>query len=318
MKKLVKGSSFLLYSLSILVFFFVGVFYVMISGAAEGQGLAAGAIVIGNGIIFASIALVASIVLVYYSEPRVIKKVNVVLVFALVLSVTYLIFRNLTREDPETTSMHKPMLSAKALAMASPQEITQAGRNQEEKPGLGFFKPTLFDTPALYFYGNPNFMEPVMEHPAFDSLSFQQLEYGGYDISYAPPWFAPHHLKLDYDMLYLKVVGVTGDFAEVVVNKVTGRTAYINRYAGKIIYWPDFLLHVHSIKMLPEREQTIRVKPLDYAGEVNIPHVFMKPVMVKEKWVKVQLLDDDFQDVGEGCVRWRDENGLLIGYSLLS
>jgi hypothetical protein len=44
----------------------------------------------------------------------------------------------------------------------------------------------------------------------------------------------------------------------------------------------------------------------------------MKPVMVKEQWVKVQLQDDDFQDVGEGWVRWRDENGLLIRYSLLS
>lgn len=317
MKKLVKGSSLLLYLLTILVFFFVGIFYVMITGAAEGQGLAAGAIVIGNGIIFAFVALVAAIVLVYYAETPVIKKVNIILAFALVLSIGYLVFRNMQKEKPEATSLNQTQLSPTAIAMADPQEITQTVTDQEE-PGLGFFKPTLFDTPALYFYGNLHFMKPVMEHPAFDSLSFEQREYGGYNISYAPPWFAPHHLKLDYDMLFLKVVAVSGDFAEVIVNKFTGRKAYINRYAGKMIYWPDFLLQVHSIEMLPEHEQPVRVKPLDYAGEVKTPHVFMKAVLVMDQWVKVQLQDDNFREVGEGWVKWRSENSLLISYSLLS
>ena len=317
MKKLIKNSSLLLYLLSILAFFFVGVFYVMITGAAEGQGLAAGAIVLGNGIIFAFVALVASIVLVYYTETPVIKKVNIGLAITLVLSIGYLVFRKMQKEEPESTSLHQPRLSPTALAMANPQESYQSTTNQEE-PGLGFFSPTLFNIPALYFYGNPDFMKPVMEHPAFDSLTFEQRQYGGYHISYAPPWFVPHHLKPDYDMLYFKVVGVSRDFAEVIVNKFTGRKAYVNQHAGKMIFWPDFLLQVHSVEMLPDHQQPVRVKPLDYAGEVNLPHVFMKAVLVKDLWMKVQLQDDHFREVGEGWIKWRDENGLLIRYSLLS
>lgn len=317
MKKFLKGSSFVLYFLMIIVFFFVGVTWVIITGAAEGQGLAAGAIVIGNGVIFAFVALIASFVFVFYAPTQFVKKANIILVIALAVFIAYFTIRFFQRQRVAETSVNHPEISTKALAMASPQEFHPPENNNGEI-GLGFFKPKLFDTPALYFYGQPNFMKPVIEHPPFDSLSFQQLEYGGYDISYAPPWFVPHHLKPDYDLLALKVTGVSRDFAEVIVNTHTQRTAYVNRYAGELLYWPDFLLMVNSVEMLKEYPQKVRVKPLSYAGEVILDFEFLNPVMVKDQWIKVELQDSNLQKVGEGWIKWRDKNGLLISYSLFS
>ena len=317
MKKLIKGSSFLFYFLMIIVFFFVGVTWVIITGAAEGQGLAAGAIVIGNGVIFGFVALVAALVIAHYATTAFIKRANVVLAFVLGVFIAYFTIRFFQRQRAAETSVNHPEISNKALAMASPQEFDPPENNKGET-GLGFFKPTLFDTPALYFYGQPNFLKPVAEHPPFDSLSFQQREHGGYGISHAPPWFVPHHMKLDYDLLALKVISVSGDFAGVIVNSQTQRTAFVNRYAGEMIYWPDFLLMVNSVEMLKEFPQKVRVKPLSYAGEVTLDFEFLNPVMVKDQWIKVDLRDSNFRKVGEGWIKWRDENGLLISYSLFS
>ena len=317
MKKLIKGSSFLFYFLMIIVFFFLGVTWVIITGSAEGQGLAAGAIVIGNGIIFAFVALIAALVIVFYTSAGFVKKANIYLAVALAVFIAYFTIRFFQRQRTAEASVSQPAITTKAIAMASPQEFNPPENTQEEI-GLGFFKPKLFDTPVLYFFGNPNFMKPVMEHPPFDSLSFEPLEHGGYGIGYAPPWFVPHHMKLDYDLLALKVISVSGDFAGVIVNSQTQRTAFVNRYAGEMIYWPDFLLMVNSIEIPDEFPQKVRVKPLSYAGEVSLDFSFMKPVMVKDQWIKVDLQDSNFREVGEGWIKWRNENGLLIRYSLFS
>ncbi|MGI9544326.1 MAG: hypothetical protein ACR2MX_13785 [Cyclobacteriaceae bacterium] len=184
--------------------------------------------------------------------------------------------------------------------------------------GLGFFMPNFYDNPTLYFYGNPNFEKSIQEHSPTDSIVFKRLEQGGFDILYAPPWLAPDHLKLDYDMLYFRMQSIGRDFVEVTVNTQTQQSAYVSRYAGKIAYWPDFLLLVNSVELVSTSKQKVHVKPLSYAGEVTISFEFMSPVLVKDDWMRVNLMDDNFKKVGQGWVQWKKDNKLLISYSLLS
>ncbi|NBC64057.1 MAG: hypothetical protein GVY07_00160 [Bacteroidetes bacterium] len=83
MKKLIKPASLLLYLLMILVFFFVGVYYAVITGAAEGQGLAAGAIVVGYGVFTGFLALLVSFFIAYYASAKVVVRFNQVLAIIL-------------------------------------------------------------------------------------------------------------------------------------------------------------------------------------------------------------------------------------------
>ena len=75
---------------------------------------------------------------------------------------------------------------------------------------------------------------------------------------------------------------------------------------------------INSVEFLEGKEQPVKIKPLDYASEVNIDFVFMKPVLVASEWIHMVLLDNDLKDLGKGWVRWQKDGQLLISYSLLS
>lgn len=295
MNKFTNKASLLLYLLAFIVFFFAGGLFVKFSGAAEGQGLASGSIVFVYCIIFALAALAASIFLVHYSSQRSIVIANrlLLIIFVILIGILSLGFSNMEK---------------KRILINEP----------ENSMGLGFFKPDFFEKPVLYFYSSPDQNKSVQEHPAVDSVGFTKKETGGFEISYAPPWLKPEHLKLDYDILYFKVVSLTENFAEVTVNDVTQETKYIDRNAGKILMWPDFLLQVHSVEFQEPGEQKVRVKPLSYAGEVITAFQIMKPLIIKDEWMLVELYDDNYKKTGEGWIQWNSDNQLLISYSLLS
>lgn len=63
----------------VIVFFFRGVYYEGITGAAEGQGLAGGAIVLGYGVITAFVALLISFIIAYHAPHEIVVKINQVL-----------------------------------------------------------------------------------------------------------------------------------------------------------------------------------------------------------------------------------------------
>lgn len=293
MNKLTGKASLLLYLLAVLVFFIIGGLFVKFSGAAEGQGLASGAIVFVYCIIFALAALAASIFLVHYSSAKSIVVANRILLIIFVILIGIL-----------------------SLGFLNPAEIW--ANEYENSMGLGFFKPDFFKKPVLYFYSSPDQNKSAQEHQSVDSAGFTQKETGGFEISFAPPWLKPEHLKLDYDILYFKVESLTKDFAEVTVNNVTQETKYIDRNAGKILMWPDFLLLVHSVEFKEPGEQKVRVKPLSHAGEVNIAFQIMKPMIIKDEWMLVELYDDNYEKTGQGWIQWNSNNQLLISYSLLS
>lgn len=189
--------------------------------------------------------------------------------------------------------------------------------NQTEM-GLGMAKPDFFNKKVLYFYSVTNPEKSVSEYLPVDSLVFSQADHHQYDIRYAPPWFYPVHLKMDYEILYLKIITYGRDWIEVEVNRQTGLTTWISSSEAEVLFWPEFLLTVFSVDNLDPENNLLREKPLLNASPfLGIEFSFLSPVMVKESWLKVNLLDNDFNKVGEAWLQWHSYGKLLVSYSLL-
>jgi hypothetical protein len=326
----VKPYSFLMYFLAIIAFFFLGIVYAGITEAGKGQMLAAGAIVFGYGVIGAFIGLCLSIITAIKAKRHIIIKINGLLTLIIVASFAYFYINYQkrqreklennppTKEQPTTPKTTSPAADAQVtepMAMLINPEInTQA----TSEMGLGMFTPNFHENKMLYFYGNLTQGKSVQEHIPIDSITFKQREYGGFDIATAPPWLVPDHLKLDYDMLYFKVKSISHDFIEVIVNTTNNQTAFVDRYSGKLQYWPEFLLAVHSVEFPEPLKHKVYVKPLDHAGTVATPYSFMRPIKIENEWMHVELQNDDFKEVAKGWIRWQKEGKILIAYNLLS
>ncbi|KAA3661344.1 MAG: hypothetical protein DWQ10_04710 [Calditrichaeota bacterium] len=297
MKKLFKPASLLLYLLTILVFFFLGLLYAGLVDAGKGQGLAAGAIVLGYGVFAAFYALLAAIFAAYALRETKVKLLNKILGIALIVVFAIVVLRIVTK--------------AASAANAPPVQQTQ------KLMGLGMVKPHFFENRCLYFYGQPNLQKSVSDHVPGDSLVFKKTEHG-FAISYAPPWFAPAHMKMDYETLFLRMLSIHRDFVEVVVNEYTGQKAYLDRRKVNVTFWPNFLLSVNSVKPLDPQNNPVRIKPLAHASLVTSAYTFLKPVQVAHQWIKVALLDDKLKSAGTGWIMWQKDGELLIAYSLLS
>lgn len=319
---MIKPAALLFYLLIILVFFAIGILYAGLTGAAEGQGLAGGAIVFFYGIISAFLAFIFSLFVVYKVEYRTIVIANRVLGILFFAFAVYSAYRIYTRERKETPVKEYPKKTTAPATMAS-LNVSSAliGNTQQKKTqemGLGFFKPDFFNEPVLNFYGDINPEKPIIEHWVYDSMTFKRNEYNQIEIATAPPWLVPDHLKMDYNILYFRVLGIAGDFVKIVGNKSNQQVSYVSRNAGKIIYWPEFLLGANSVEFIDGFEQQIRVRPFDYAGEVNVTFEYMKPLIIQQSWMKVLLKDNQLRKVGEGWIRWQKDDVLLVKYSLLS
>ncbi|MDP3912339.1 MAG: hypothetical protein Q8R96_01185 [Bacteroidota bacterium] len=93
MKKPAKPASLLLYLLAFIDFFLVGGFFVQLTGEADGQGLAAGAIVFVYAVSFAVAALIASFFLVRYANHRSVVIVNWLLLILFVIELCIIIYQ---------------------------------------------------------------------------------------------------------------------------------------------------------------------------------------------------------------------------------
>jgi len=100
MKKYFRAASLLFYLLTLLVFFFVGLLYAKWIGAGKNQGLAAAAIVLGYGVLFAAIALCMAIFSARNLSIKMLRRLN--LVFTIVLaSLLFFLWVSRTRELQE-------------------------------------------------------------------------------------------------------------------------------------------------------------------------------------------------------------------------
>lgn len=323
MKKLYKPACLLFYFLMLASFFLLGLLYASWIEAGKGQMLAGGAIVLGYGLLFAGIAFIASFFIVYYAKHRIIVVCNIVL--AVFIMATILIFRSKSQNrktKSEQEHLEKPKRPTapvdnheKILAIA---EFSTTNEQSNQKMGIGFFNPNFYERPTLYFYGQPNLEKSVTEHFPTDSVVFKRFERGGFEIAQAPSWLVPEHLKLDYDMLYFEIKSMGREFAEVIVNKRSRRTAYVNKFDGQVVYWPEFLLSVHSVEFPLGSKQKVKARPFEDAGDISKPFSFLFPILIREEWMQVELFDDSLNSTGKGWVRWKKNGELLISYSLLS
>lgn len=183
--------------------------------------------------------------------------------------------------------------------------------------GLGMATPKFFENNVIYFYGNPNLEKPVNDHLPTDSLVFQRTELG-IEITYAPPWFVPAHLKMDYEMLFLRVVSLHRDFIEVMVNETNGQTTFMDRFKVNLRLWPEFLLTINTVEPLSRQDNPPRIKPLSHASVVMGEYALLRPLRVRAQWIEVELLSDGFKSQGKGWIKWQENGILLISYSLLS
>lgn len=332
MKKLLKPSSIGFYILMLLVCFILGLYFAGDIDAGKNQGLAGGAIVVGYGVLFAGVGFIASFFIAYYVATKLLVKINVFLLILLLAAIGYKYFEfqqrdKLQKEESEKfdppsttpTSQTEPLGMAKLYSRHINDGVPQKILNEENSEmGMGFFSPNYYESPTLYFYGNLNLEKSLMDHAPYDSITFKRNKFNQFEIATAPPFLVPEYLKLDYDRLYFKVMSVSEDFIEVVVNKTNGQTSYVDRRAGRLIYWPEFLLSMHSVEFLPYSKEKVHERSFENSGKVNTPHQFMRAAQIKGDWMKVLLLNGDFKTVANGWIQWKREGKLLIMYNLLS
>jgi hypothetical protein len=317
MSKFIKPASILFYLLSFVAFVLLGATLAAVTGAAKGHGLAGGAIVLGYGIMFGFFALIGSIIMVYRSTQKAIVIGNIVLFVLLILIASILFVRQKIRKNNADEKI-KTQITTDLIHPVVYQNVkSNIHRTDEKSLGLGFFSPNYFEYPVLYFYGNPNYSKALQDHFPTDSIVFIQNEHGHFEISCAPPWLQPEYLKLDYGILYFNLQSLGKEFVEITVNTTPQNTAFVSRFEGNIILWPEFLLQVYSIEMLPENPQTLKVKPLDHAGGVNDEYEFLQPVSIKNEWIQVELQDKNLKAITTGWLRWKKDEKLLISYSML-
>lgn len=330
MKKIFKPACLLFNILSLLVFFLLGLFYAGLTGAGKNQGLAGGAIVLGWGVLFAGIAFLSSFFITYKLQHKKIVIANWVLLVLLLIGYGITHYRFLQKqkiqETNEQPAKERPVTTSQQTnqtAMLSRDEINASLAFKtpvvdENSMGMGYFSPNFYETPVLYFYGNLNLEKALIEHSPYDSITFRKNKFNSYEIATAPPWLVPDHLKLDYDMLYFRIVSITEDFIEVVVNTMDNQTAFVSRYAGKISYWPEFLLSVNSIEFNDLSDKKVRARNFKSSSEIAIAYQFMRPVQINGEWIKVILMDDNLKNVGKGWIQWKECGKLLVTYNLLS
>ncbi|MCB0464403.1 MAG: hypothetical protein KDC78_01835 [Aequorivita sp.] len=331
MKKLLKLANIGFYILMLFACFILGLYFAGAIEAGKNQGLAGGAIVVGYGVLFGGIGFIASFFIAYFVNTKVIVKINYVLLILLLAAFghKYYQFKERQKERLETKEQFKPVPTT-PTEQTEPLGMSILNKNELFNPiviknpivsdemGMGFFAPNFYENSVLYFYGNLNLEKSLMDHTPYDSITFKRNKYNQFEIATAPPWLVPEILKMDYDMLYFKIISVTEYFIEVTVNKTNGQTTYIDRRAGQVIYWPEFLLSMNSIEFPQGSKEKIRVRSFEASGEINIPHEFMRAIQIKDEWMQVLLLDGDFKTVGKGWIQWERNGKLIVRYNLLS
>jgi hypothetical protein len=311
MKRLVPA---FLCILGILNGFFIGITYAKITDAGEGQGLAAAAIFLGHGVIVAIGGLVTSLLIIRVYNRKVIARLNLILMTTLVIFIAYFTWSAYEREKARSSSQSN---------IRSEIQLTSNQKNNAAElfiapSSLGLFKPKLRETGVLYFYKEINAGKSIDEHTPYDSMTIKIVDPGIVQITSAPPWLVPEHLKLDYDILYFTTVSYSSNFVEVVGNRFTGQTTYVSRFSGDIIFWEEFLMTVNSVSQNDPSENPVRIKPLDHASTASINGSILRPIRLNAEWIQVEVLDDNLKSVGKGWIRWRKNGEIIITYSPLS
>lgn len=249
------------------------------------------------------------------------KTFRIAFAFTFVLSLAlaaWIVYRvQVVKQRPSGFS---PDMNYKNEETASLYSYAAAVENEDDQPaGMGIAKPHLSDGHVIYFYHLlPIDMQAWQVRP-MDSIVIRKGK-NHFEISYAPPWFFPEVIKLDYDLLLLRTLAIAQDWMEVVVNKQTELTCWISRSDAEFTDWPTFLLGVYAVELINPQTNPLRLKPLDHANIVATATVRfpLKPLAIKGDWAMVPTLGLAGRIVPNGWIRWRKNDRLLVKYSLLS
>lgn len=188
--------------------------------------------------------------------------------------------------------------------------------------GMGIVRPHLHAGNTLHFYNRPEDLTALSTGVTpVDSLVFGE-ERPYLTINYAPPWFVPEYMNLDYDALLLRAVSVSQNWLEVVVNAASPRpcslphTYWVTRQSVYFDYWPEFLLTVAAVEVLDADENPLRSAPDVESTTVKVSATaLLFPRAIQGDWLQVSTAHG--HEGGRiGWVRWRMEDQLAIMYSL--
>ncbi len=247
--------------------FIAGLYIAKLTGAGKGQMLAGGAIVFFYGLVGSFIGLCSSLALSYFTNKKLIVRLNIVLLIGVIalVGMTKYLFDKRQQEKAKKENLHSPepkkqttqpfgsgslnILSlfptTSIMQKTCKQEIVCEKRNSNQNEmGLSYFAPHLSYSSILQFVNNCNDTESQI----IDSIVCYKNSVGQLDIQEAPPWLYPSHLKLDYEILLFKIITNYGAYVENEVNKQNSASFCVPSDQGKIIYWPEFLLNVYSIE----------------------------------------------------------------------
>ncbi len=318
----------------ILFVFFLAVFGLiigtMIGGAffvPEGSGLAGPAIALGYGALGALTAIVAGIILVGRMSYETLRKALLFSSVIFVIAILALVFRARSLSEQQNAQPQQKISPNPTQpqggfgAILSPKTARAAQRySQDNSIGLGMISPPIKSGNTFYFYSAPDFSNMADQMTPIDSLTFSQGEHF-VEISYAPPWFWPEVMKLDYNLLLLRAKTLSRNWVEVVVNKQTGQTAWIDRLAAEFAEWPVFVLNTFAVEAIDPANNPLRTKPLNHASPVQPPlssRAQLRPLAIQNNWLRVAQILEGQEKTPTGWIRWRNEEQLLVRYSLLN
>lgn len=320
MKKYFKFSSLALYLLAFLLFFILGSAVSSFLGAGEGQGLASAAIILGYGAMTGFCAFLFSLLMVNLSsDSSLIVKLNIFLFVGLIAALGVIYFKN--KERVKERQKEQELIPTQPIVRTDELKVHKTALSeirQEHTMGLGFFKPSFYEKSTLYFYSYSNLSKPIMEHYKSDSIVFENTEIGGFEIISAPPWLFPAHLKLDYGIFYFSIKRLGKEFVEVIVNEETNQTAFLNKFDGRVILWPEFILNVFDVEFMEGNDDKVYIKPSDHSSLFTTEYSLMSPVSIQGNWLQVDLLDSEMKSRGMGWIKWWEGEFLKIKYNLLS
>ncbi len=293
--------------LLIIIFFSAGFLlggWISSFGVPKGSGLAGPAIVAGSGMLGAVVGVIVAIVLLKVLVPRRIALLNLIFGIGVLVPIVLITFHILGKGTSSEVTK-KPTIIPIAFQQSSSQM------------GLGMAFPDIYNQKVLYFY-SPNLEKSAYDHTPIDSIVFEKSEQG-ISISYAPPWFYPAHMKMDYELLVMKAISKTKDWVQLEVNKQTGLTHWVDASKISLKSWPDFLLSAVSVEIIDPIVSGPKTRPFDHSPEIqNLDGRIYTPTEISDEWLRVNIMNNNYKKIGEGWVRWRRGSQILLRYNLLS
>ncbi len=169
MKKLLKPYCIVFYFLMFLVFFLAGLSFASVIDAGKNQGLAGGAIVLGWGVLFGGIAFIVAVFTGFRIRPKILVKLNWVLLIVLLIAYGIAHFRYDSIKDGEKPLQEIPAKPTSPVDNTTAMITDEIPGNISDNPkqqirtsmGLGFFIPDFYKRQVLHFYGDLNPDKPV-------------------------------------------------------------------------------------------------------------------------------------------------------------